>query len=167
MLALLAVAELLGMSLWFTGSAVAPILQAQWHLTGEQVGWLTTMVQIGFVAGTAVSAVLNLADIVPAKRLFAASAVLGAVGSAGLAFVSGFGPALVSRFAAGFFLAGVYPPAMKMAATWFREWRGLAIGLLVGALTVGKAFPYLVVWLVMLAELWGMERPAASAPRGD
>ncbi len=144
MLALLAVAELLGMSLWFSGSAVAPILQARWQLTGEQVGWLTTMVQIGFVAGTAVSAVLNLADIVPAKRLFAAAAILGAVGNAWLAFAPGFGPALVSRFAAGFFLAGVYPPAMKMAATWFRARRGLAVGTVVGALTIGKAGPYLV-----------------------
>lgn len=144
MLALLAVAELLGMSLWFTGSAVGPILQARWSLTGEQVGWLTTMVQLGFVAGTAVSAVLNLADIVPARRLFAASAILGAVGSAWLAFAPGFGSGLASRFAAGFFLAGVYPPAMKMAATWFRARRGLAVGTVVGALTIGKAGPYLV-----------------------
>ena len=144
MLALLAVAELLGMSLWFSGSAVAPILQERWQLTGEQVGWLTTMVQLGFVAGTAVSAVLNLADIVPAKRLFAASALLGAAGNALLAVASGLGPALISRFAAGFFLAGVYPPAMKMAATWFRARRGLAVGTVVGALTVGKAGPYLV-----------------------
>lgn len=144
MLALLAVAELLGMSLWFSGSAVAPILQLRWQLTGEQVGWLTTMVQIGFVAGTMVSAVLNLADIVPAKRLFAAAAFLGAAGNAWLAVASGYGPALASRFAAGFFLAGVYPPAMKMAATWFRARRGLAVGTVVGALTIGKAGPYLV-----------------------
>jgi MFS family permease len=144
MLALLAAAELLGMSLWFSGSAVAPILQARWQLTSEQVGWLATMVQLGFVAGTAMSAVLNLADIVPAKRLFATSAALGAVGNAWLAVASGYGPALASRFAAGFFLAGVYPPAMKMAATWFRARRGLAVGTVVGALTVGKAGPYLV-----------------------
>lgn len=144
MLALLAVAELLGMSLWFTGSAVGPILQARWSLTGEQVGWLTTMVQLGFVAGTGVSAVLNLADIVPARRLFTVSATFGAVGSAWLAFAPGFGSGLASRFAAGFFLAGVYPPAMKMAATWFRARRGLAVGMVVGALTIGKAGPYLV-----------------------
>jgi MFS family permease len=137
-------AELLGMSLWFSGSAVAPILQARWQLTGEQVGWLTTMVQLGFVAGTAASAVLNLADIVPAKRLFAASAILGALGNAWLVIASGYGPALASRFVAGFCLAGVYPPAMKMAATWFRARRGLAVGTVVGALTIGKAGPYLV-----------------------
>lgn len=144
MLAILALAELLGMSLWFSGSAVAPILQLQWQLSGEQVGWLTTMVQIGFVVGTATSAVLNLADIIPAQRLFATAAILGAAANAYLAVASEFGPALGSRFLAGFCLAGVYPPAMKMAATWFRARRGLAVGTVVGALTVGKAGPYLV-----------------------
>jgi MFS family permease len=143
-LVLLAVAELLGMSLWFSGNAVASILQARWQLTGGQVGWLTTMVQLGFVAGTAITALLNLADIVPAKYLFATAAVFGALGNAWLAFASGYEPALVSRFIAGFCLAGVYPPAMKMAATWFRARRGLAVGTVVGALTVGKAGPYLV-----------------------
>ena len=123
----------------FLGNAVASILQARWQLTGEQVGWLTTMVQLGFVAGTVITAVLNLADIVPAKYLFAAAAILGAIGNGWLAIASGYGSALASRFAAGFCLAGVYPPAMKMAATWFRARRGLAVGTVVGALTVGKA----------------------------
>jgi MFS family permease len=144
MLALLALAELLGMSLWFSGSAVGPQLQARWGLSGAQVGWLTTMVQLGFVAGTAASALLNLADIVAARRLFATAAVLGALSNAALAWAPSFGAALASRFAAGLFLAGVYPPAMKMAATWFRARRGLAVGTVVGALTVGKAGPYLV-----------------------
>ena len=144
MLALLAIAELLGMSLWFAGSAVGPLLQARWGLGASEVGWLTTWVQLGFVAGTATSALLNLADIVPARRLFATSAMLGAVANAGLAWAPGIEVAYLTRFAAGFFLAGVYPPAMKMASTWFRARRGLAVGTVVGALTVGKAGPYLV-----------------------
>ena len=144
MLALLAMAELLGMSLWFSGSAVAPLLQQRWGLDGSQVGWLTTMVQLGFVAGTAVAALLNLADVVPARRLFALSALSGALANAALVVAPGLGVALVSRFLAGFCLAGVYPPAMKMAATWFRARRGLAVGTVVSALTVGKAGPYLV-----------------------
>lgn len=145
MLALLALAELLGMSLWFAGTAVAPQLRDAWSLTQSQVGWLTSMVQLGFVCGTAVSAVLNLADIIPARRLFAASAIAGAIANATLAEAATFPIALASRFGAGFFLAGVYPPAMKMAATWFRAQRGLAVGTVVGALTVGKAGPYLVL----------------------
>jgi MFS family permease len=143
-LALLALAELLGMSLWFAGSAVAPQLRERWSLGDARVAWLTTAVQLGFVLGTAVSALLNLADVVPSRRLFAVSALLGAASNAGLAWAGGFGVALASRAAAGFFLAGVYPPAMKMAATWFRARRGLAVGTVVGALTIGKATPYLV-----------------------
>ncbi|RDJ93234.1 hypothetical protein B4Q13_23260, partial [Lacticaseibacillus rhamnosus] len=68
----------------------------------------------------------------------------GALSNAALAFTGSYGGALFSRFVAGFCLAGVYPPAMKMAATWFRARRGLAVGVVVGALTVGKAAPYLV-----------------------
>ena len=132
------------MSLWFTASAVSPQLAEQWELTASQAGWLTTMVQVGFVAGTAVAAGLNLADILPDRPYFAGSALLGALANLGLVIAPGYEVALVLRFATGFFLAGVYPPAMKMIATWFRSGRGLAIGTIVGALTVGKATPYLV-----------------------
>jgi MFS family permease len=144
MLALVSAALLLGMSGWFTATAVGSELQVRWSLTGSQVAWLTTVVQVGFVAGTATSALLNLADIWPSGRFFAASALLAALVNAGLLVVPGYAVALVLRFLIGFFLAGVYPPAMKMIATWFRSARGLAIGTVVGALTVGKAGPYLL-----------------------
>jgi MFS family permease len=144
MLALVSAAELLGMSVWFAAAAVAPQLRAQWGLDPARIGWLTAAVQLGFVAGTACAAALNLADLVPSRAYFAVSALLAALANAALAAAPGFGAALASRFCTGFFLAGVYPPALKMMATWFREWRGLAIGTVVGALTVGKATPYLV-----------------------
>lgn len=144
MLALLAAAELLGMSLWFAASAVSPLLAARWSLSTGQTGWLTTVVQGGFVCGTAGAALLNLADVLPSRALFAASALLGAGANAALLAVPGYRPALACRFLTGFFLAGVYPPAMKMVSTWFRARRGLAIGTVVGALTVGKATPYLI-----------------------
>lgn len=131
------------MSLWFTASAVAPQLQAMWDLSGQQAGLLTTTVQLGFVAGTAVAAALNLADVIPARPYFAVSALLGALVNALLVVAPGYETALVLRFLTGFFLAGVYPPAMKMIATWFQAARGLAIGTIVGALTLGKATPYL------------------------
>jgi MFS family permease len=143
-LALLAIAELLGMSLWFAASAVSPQLRAIWGLTASEAAWLTTIVQLGFVCGTAVAALLNLPDLIPAGRLFSGAAFLGAAANAAILAVPGYRAALVLRFLTGFFLAGVYPPAMKMAATWFRSQRGLAIGVIVGALTVGKATPYLV-----------------------
>jgi MFS family permease len=143
-LTLLATAELLGMSLWFAGSAVASQLAASWSLTPGETGWLTTIVQLGFVCGTAMAALLNLADVLPSRWYFAGAAVIGGLANAGLVASGGFATALALRFITGFALAGVYPPAMKMASTWFRARRGLAIGTVVGALTVGKATPYLV-----------------------
>jgi MFS family permease len=146
MLALLATAELLGMSLWFAASAVSTSLAGRWEIsTSVGAAWLMTAVQLGFVTGTAVAAVLNLADLVPAARYFAVSAVLGAIANAAVLATPNFQLALATRFFTGFFLAGVYPPAMKMVATWFRARRGLAIGTVVGALTIGKATPYLVL----------------------
>lgn len=132
------------MSLWFAASAVAPQLAAHWSLSASESAWLTTIVQLGFVVGTATSAILNLADIIPSRALFALAAALGAAVNAAVLVAPGFEAALVLRFLTGFMLAGVYPPAMKMIATWFQSQRGLAIGTIVGALTVGKATPYLI-----------------------
>jgi MFS family permease len=144
MLGILSVAELLGMSLWFAASAVSPQLAVRWSLDSQQTGWLTTIVQLGFVFGTAIAAMLNVADIVPSKRLFATTAAIAALVNAAILAAPGYEAALVLRFFTGFFLAGVYPPAMKMISTWFQGQRGLAIGTIVGALTVGKATPYLI-----------------------
>jgi MFS family permease len=141
---LLGWAELLGMSLWFAGSAVAPQLGSRWHLEPSSLGWLTAIVQLGFVLGTAFSALLNLADIVPARLLFSTSALIGAAANAAVLQSASYRGVLVCRLLTGFALAGVYPPAMKMISTWFRARRGLAVGTVVGALTVGKAGPYLV-----------------------
>jgi MFS family permease len=144
MLALIALAELLGMTVWFAANAVAPQLATDWALSPSETAWLSSAVQLGFVAGTALAAVLNLADVVPARGYFSGSAVAAAVANAALLAAPGYRTALVCRALTGVFLAGVYPPAMKMAATWFRARRGLAIGVVVGALTIGKALPYLI-----------------------
>ena len=143
-LALVATAELFGMSLWFTASALGGHFGELWGLGTGQIGALTTAVQVGFVAGTALAAISNIADLVPSRPYFATSVVLASVANLSLLVANDFGTALVGRFLVGFFLAGVYPPGMKMVATWFREGRGLAIGTVVGALTVGKATPYLL-----------------------
>ncbi len=144
-LILLSVAELLGMSLWFSASAVVPRLQAEWHLTDSAASWLTLAVQLGFVTGTLFSALFNLPDIINSRHLFALSALLGAVVNGAFAlFAHDATTGIVLRFLTGMFLAGVYPPGMKIMATWFRRGRGFALGVLVGALTLGKASPYLV-----------------------
>jgi MFS family permease len=144
-LALIAGAELLAMTLWFGVSAVAPQIVAQWRLTAGQTAWLTLSVQLGFVAGTLVSALLNLPDVLSPRKLMAASALCGAIANALLAaFAGGVTSVMVLRFVTGICLAGVYPPGMKLIATWFREGRGVALGVLIGALTLGKAAPYLI-----------------------
>jgi MFS family permease len=144
-LALVSLAELLAMSLWFGASVVAPALAVEWRLGSATTAWLTLAVQLGFVAGTLVSAVANLPDVVSVRRLFAVSAFAGAAANALFAAVAhGPSTAIALRFLTGVCLAGVYPPGMKIIATWFREGRGFALGVLVGALTLGKASPYLI-----------------------
>jgi len=144
-LALLSLAEFMGMSLWFSGSAVVPALKVEWNLTDSQAGWLTIAVQLGFVFGTLLSAILNLADIFRARHLLAVSAFAGASTNALFAVLPhSANSGSVFRFFTGMFLAGVYPPGIKIMATWFRQSRGLALGVLVGALTLGKASPYLI-----------------------
>ena len=144
-LVLLSTALLLGMSLWFGVSAVAPRLTTEWKLDPSTAAWLTLAVQIGFVAGTLASALFNLPDVIRVRYLFALSAFAGAAVNAILAgFVHTGATAIALRFATGVFLAGVYPPGMKIIATWFRTGRGFALGVLIGALTLGKASPYLV-----------------------
>lgn len=144
-LALLCVAQLLGMSLWFSSSAMVPALRSEWRLHDAGAAWLTLAVQLGFVAGTLLSALVNLPDIVRLRHLVALSMICAAAANAWIGlFARGAAAALLLRFLTGFFLAGMYPPGMKLIATWFREGRGAAIGTLVGALTVGKGFPYLV-----------------------
>lgn len=144
-LIILALAELLGMSLWFSASAVVPQIRVAWHLTEASTAWLTLAVQLGFVLGTLLSAVFNLADIINTRHFFTISALAAAISNALLGLcATNIWLGLPLRLLTGFFLAGVYPPGMKIMASWFRQGRGLAIGVLIGALTLGKALPYLI-----------------------
>jgi MFS family permease len=161
-LSVLSLAELFAMALWFGVSAVSPAIALEWSLSGSTAGWLTLAVQFGFVAGTLLSALLNLPDVMSSRYLIAVSAALGALANAVLAlWVHEPAPAIVLRFLTGVFLAGVYPPGMKIVATWFREQRGLALGTLVGALTLGKASPYLIN--AVGSDRWRVNVLAASA----
>jgi MFS family permease len=133
------------MSLWFSGSAVVPALTKEWQLSESATTWLTLSVQLGFVAGTLLSALLNLPDIISPRHLFTVTAIAGAIVNGAFAWFAHDAVVGVSlRFLTGMFLAGVYPPAMKILAAWFRHGRGLALGTLIGALTLGKALPYLI-----------------------
>src|SRR4051812_482806 len=143
-LALLAIALVLAMTTWFSATAVIPQLRVEWDLSRTSASWLTIAVQLGFVAGALVSSVLNISDVIPPRLVILVGALGAAAANLALLAATGPGGALPARFATGFFLAGVYPPALKLMATWFRENRGVALGVLVGALTLGSATPHLV-----------------------
>ncbi len=140
----MAVALVLAMATWFSATAVIPQLRAEWALSDSAAAWLTISVQIGFVIGALVSSIFNIADVVSPRAVILGGAVGAAAANAGLLLASDAGLAVPARLATGFFLAGVYPPALKLMSTWFRRGRGLALGILVGALTVGSALPHLV-----------------------
>jgi MFS family permease len=144
-LAVLGASVLLAFAPWFSASAVAPLLAADWHTTGLDLPLLTVAVQLGFAAAAIVLALTGAADAIPGRRLIAAGAVVAALGNLGFAaFATSAATALPWRALTGAGLAAVYPVALKMLAGWFRRRRGLAIGVLIGALTVGSALPHLI-----------------------
>ncbi len=142
---LIVVAQLFGTSLWFTGNSAAADLTRLWGLTDVERGRLVTAVQAGFILGTLGFAVSGLADRFRASRVFAVSALLGALANAGFALFSrALEDALAFRFLTGLALAGIYPLGMKLVVSWAPERSGQALGWLVGALTLGTATPHLV-----------------------
>jgi MFS family permease len=144
-LAVVSVVELLAMGVWFSASAVVPQLNREWHLSGAQASWLTMSVQLGFVLGTLASAAVGLADRVGARGLVAAGTLAAAGLNAAIPlFRVGPEGALLLRMGTGAALAGVYPPGMKLVASWFKRERGFGIGVLIGALTLGSSLPHLM-----------------------
>lgn len=137
----------LGMTLWFSATAAnAPIVR-EFQLTSAQTAWLTMAVQGGFVAGTLLSALLNLPDVLSPRRLFNVGCIVGAVANASLAVAGSATTIVALRMLTGAALAWVYPPGMKVATGWFERGRGTALGVLIGALTIGSAFPHLLTAL--------------------
>jgi MFS family permease len=139
-----AVAAVLANSTWFSATAVVPALSREWQLTSASAAWLAIAVQAGFIAGSVASALLNLPDRLEPRRLMAAAAVAAAVFNAELLTAGGLVAALPSRFAVGVAIAGVYAPGVRLVATHFDRGRGLAAGIVVGALTFGSSTPHLV-----------------------
>jgi MFS family permease len=144
MLGWICLAELGALSLWFSATAIVPALRTAWMSSSAQA-WLSMAVTLGFVLGTVASAALTLTDFIGARQLFVVAAIGGAlVNAALLTVVESLPLVLLSRFLTGLAMAGTYPPAMKLAASWFVADRGLAVGSLVGALTLGGAVPHLI-----------------------
>jgi MFS family permease len=176
-LAVLSLALVLSMTTWFSATAVVPQLREEWDLGRSGAAWLTIAVQLGFVAGALLSSLGNVADVLSPRTVILVGSLGAAAANALVAVASGPNEAVPLRALTGFFLAGVYPPALKLMATWFRRGRGFALGTLVGALTVGSAAPYLVnglggldwrlvVYATSLLTVAGGVLAAAFVPEG-
>lgn len=143
-LILLSVAVVAGMSTWFSASAVVPQLETEWGLSTTAKAWITIAVQLGFVTGAVTSALLNVADLIQPRFVILVGSCGAALANALIVLANGPGVGIPLRFATGFFMAGVYPPAFKVISTWFLEERGLALGVIGGAIIMGNAMPHLV-----------------------
>jgi len=144
-LMILAVCQVLGMSLWFSASAVLPSLQTQYAISSAQAAALSSSVAFGFVGGTLLSAVFGLADRLESRRFFAAAAVIGALANAAAIAIDPTTTLfIVTRGVIGACIAGIYPIGIRMAATWASTDLGILVGLLVGATTLGSASPFLL-----------------------
>jgi len=143
-LALIAFCQIAAMALWFSASAVVPALREEVGLDGTTASLFTSAVQVGFVAGTLLSAFFTLADRIDPRRFFMASALVATVANLAILLVEPTSPAVIAmRFVTGMCMAGIYPVGMKLATTWARGDMGYLVGLLVGALTLGSAMPHL------------------------
>ncbi|MBZ9942310.1 MFS transporter [Mesorhizobium sp. BR1-1-13] len=142
-LSLLCLAVVLSLTTWFSATAILPELKQELALGSDAEAWLTNGVQVGFVLGALAASLVNLPDLVRLSRLMAAAALVAALANASLLVHPDAGGAIVARIVTGAALAGVYPPALKLVATWFTRDRGLALGAVIGALTIGSALPHL------------------------
>ena len=179
-LVVLSMGILLAEAPWFSSSAVTPLLKLHWQFHGLEVAMLTVAVQIGFAVGALILATTGAADVIRGDRLFFWGAVVTAAANLGFAWLA-TDPisALPFRFMTGVGIAGVYPVGMKLISGWFRAGRGMAIGVLIGALSVGTALPHLfralgslgdadwriiVTWTSIAALLGGVAVLAGVAP---
>lgn len=143
-LPLIIVSQFAGTSLWFVGNAILPDIQRQLHIAGTP-GNITSVVQFGFIAGTLLFAIFSIADRFSASTTFFISSVVAALTNVAIIWMTPGATSLFAlRFATGFFLAGIYPVGMKIAADWYEQGLGKALGYLVGALVLGTAFPHLL-----------------------
>lgn len=132
------------MTTWFSATAIVTELRAVWQMDAATATWLTNSVQIGFVVGALGASLFNIPDIFSARSLMATSALLAAAANLALLATDDANTAIALRFITGVALAGIYPPALKLISTWFVKGRGLALGCIIGALTLGSAFPHLL-----------------------
>ena len=132
-------------SLWFAGNGIMKELITNFHLNSSALAHLTSSVQFGFIIGTLLFAILTIVDRFPPSKVFFFSALLGALFNIGILWKgNSLESLIVLRFLTGFFLAGIYPVGMKIAADYYKKGLGKSLSFLVGALVLGTAFPHLM-----------------------
>jgi MFS family permease len=143
-LSLMGITLIFSMSTWFSASAIIPQLREEWVLSNNTSAWLTIAVQLGFVLGAVLSSLFNLSDLISPRHVIFCGSLGASTVNAVLVFSDGPMVGIPLRFATGFFLAGVYPPSFKLIATWYKEGRGKALGILGAAILLGNATPHLI-----------------------
>jgi MFS family permease len=144
-LPLIVLSQFAGTSLWFVGNAILPDIQRGLNVQSSTPGNITSIVQLGFIAGTLVFAILSIADRFASSNVFFVSCFIAALSNISIIwFAKETAGLYILRFVTGFFLAGIYPVGMKIASDWYEKNLGKALGLLVGALVLGTAFPHLL-----------------------
>lgn len=140
----IALAELFALSLWFSASVTGPELKELWSLTTRTEAWLSASVPVGFIIGTLFSVYFGIADRFNTRKVFALSALAGALINGLLPFADSALMGITLRVLTGVSLAGVYPTAVKLLSLWFPAKRGLALGILIAALTLGSSLPHFI-----------------------
>jgi len=143
-LVVVAISLVMAMSPWFSTAAVLGQLKQRWDLGSTSASWLTIAVQIGFVVGAVASSVLQISDRTQPRHLILGGTFFAAAANTLVVVADSYGAALVLRAITGAALAGVYPPAMKLMSSWFAKSRGMALGVMIGALTLGSGLPHLL-----------------------
>ena len=153
-LLLVTVATFLSLSVWFSTNAVSTALETDKSIGESSMAVLTIAVQVGFVFGTLFISFTNLSDRINARTLFTVSSILAAITNFLVVPLDSPDPLIVTRFATGAFLGGVYPMGMKVLSGWYVSGRGFAIGTLVGAVTLGSGTPHIL--MSVFSENWQM-----------
>jgi len=142
-LPLIVLSQFAGTSLWFVGNAILPDIQRSLNIQTNAPGDITSVVQLGFIAGTLIFAIFSIADRVTSAKVFFVSSLIAALSNVSIIwFAKNIAGLYVLRFVTGFFLAGIYPVGMKIAFSWFDRDLGKALGFIVGALVIGTALPH-------------------------
>lgn len=131
-------------STWFSATAVIAQAYPAWHITHSGSAWLAVGIQWGFAAGALIASMTRIADITAPPKLILISSAGAAASNLSLIYVHSPGAAITARILTGAFVAGIYPPWIKLISTWYRVGRGMAVGILLGALNIGEGLPYLV-----------------------